>query len=79
MKELHFAAGPQARWRGAGDEHTRSGERAQSRRASGPHPKGRGGEGRVPAVLPLLDDAPGIACVAAPCICPPRARAKEHR
>src|SRR5437867_603279 len=36
----HFAAGPQARWRGASDEL---------------YP-GRGGEGRVSALLPLLDD-----------------------
>src|SRR3989442_708138 len=35
----HFAAGPQARWRGASD---------------GLYP-GRGGEGRVSALLPLLD------------------------
>jgi len=38
-------------------------------------PQGRGG-GRASAALALLDDATGIACVAAPCICPPDARAK---
>src|SRR5438445_5859254 len=55
----HFAAGPQARWRGASDElypgrYVR-GEQ-QSQRACGPQPGGRGGEGRVSALLPLLDD-----------------------
>jgi len=41
----------------------------------GRSPKGRGG-GRASAALPLLDDEHRIACVAAPCICPPGARAK---
>src|SRR3989454_4744565 len=52
----HFAAGPQARWRGASDElypgrYVRSEQ--QSQRACGP--QGRGGE-RASALLPLLDD-----------------------
>src|SRR5213592_3822986 len=54
----HFAAGPQARWRGASDElypvwYVRSEQ--QNQRACGRSPKGRGG-GRASALLPLLDD-----------------------
>src|SRR5438034_4654936 len=52
----HFAAGPQARWRGASDElypgrYVRSEQQSQQGRS----PKGRGG-GRASALLPLLDD-----------------------
>src|SRR5438034_1470042 len=52
----HFAAGPQARWRGASDElypgrYVRSEQQSQQGRS----PQGRGG-GRASALLPLLDD-----------------------
>src|SRR5438034_4778505 len=52
----HFAAGPQARWRGASDElypgrYVRSEQQSQQGRS----PEGRGG-GRASALLPLLDD-----------------------
>ncbi len=55
----HFAAGPQARWRGASDElypgrYVRSEQ--QSQRACGPQPEGARRQGRVSALLPLLDD-----------------------
>src|SRR5213592_132302 len=55
----HFAAGPQARWRGASDElypgrYVRSEQ--QSQRACGPQPGGARRQGRVSALLPLLDD-----------------------
>src|SRR5436190_8526828 len=53
----HFAAGPQARWRGASDElypgrYVRSEQ--QSQRACGPQPAGARRQGRVSASLPLL-------------------------
>src|SRR6266487_979367 len=54
----HFAAGPQARWRGASDELYPGRYVGASNKASGPggrSPQGRGGEGRVSALLPLLD------------------------
>src|SRR6266704_3095821 len=55
----HFVAGPQARWRGASDElypgrYVRSEQ--QSQRACGPQPEGARRQGRVSALLPLLDD-----------------------
>src|SRR5256885_5134447 len=55
----HFAAGHQARWRGASDElspgrYVRSEQ--QSQRACGPQPAGARRQGRVSASLPLLDD-----------------------
>src|SRR5438128_6357369 len=55
----HFAAGPQARWRGASDElypgrYVRSEQQCQ--RACGPQPGGARRQGRVSALLPLLDD-----------------------
>src|SRR5438876_3102796 len=76
----HFAAGPQARWRGASDElypgrYVRSEQ--QSQRACGPQPAGARRRAGICGVA-----APRrchhIACVAAPCICPPGARAKMH-
>src|SRR5947208_6255506 len=57
----HFAAGPQARWRGASDElypgrYVRSEQ--QSQRACGPQPEGARGAPATPAgahiVIPLL-------------------------
>src|SRR6059036_140930 len=54
----HFAAGPQARWRGASDELYPGRYVRSEQQASGPagrSPEGRGG-GRASALLPLLDN-----------------------
>src|SRR5213083_1846900 len=74
----HFAAGPQARWRGASDElypgrYVRSEQ--QSQRACGPQPRGarRRRAYRLCCRSSTMSD---IAFVAAPRICPPGARAK---
>src|SRR5438034_7008641 len=74
----HFAAGPQARWRGASDElypgrYVRSEQ--QSQQACGPQPAGarrRAGICFVCRSSTMSD----IAFVVAPRICPPGARAK---
>src|SRR5437773_12459534 len=74
----HFAAGPQARWRGASDElypgrYVRSEQ--QSQRACGPQAR-RGAAAGGHLLCCRSSTMSDIACVAAPRICPPGARAK---
>jgi hypothetical protein len=74
-QRLHFAAGPQARWRDASDEHTLWSVRSeqQSQRAAA-----RRGAAAGEHLLRCRSSTmhSGIACVATPRIYPPGARAK---
>ncbi len=83
VKRFHFAAGPQARWRGASDEqypvrYVRSEQQSQ-RSAGRSHGGGAVAKGAYRLCCRSSTMRPGIACVAAPRICPPGARAKVHR